>query len=319
MSIEGQDILSLKDMSRDDMEAIFDVASTMNPREGTDLLRGRVLATLFFEPSTRTRLSFEAAMQRLGGDVLGFASGAASRAGDVLFAENVEDTMQMISAYADIAVIRHPMEGAGVVAAGSSSIPVVLGGDGFYETSEHPTQSLTDLYTIKSVKGTIDGLKIAVVGNATYIRALHSTVYGLSKYDVDLTLVGPKEYPLPGAIREHWKKNGKDFKETESLDDGIEEYDVLYMESIPHRTIGQMPLEQWSRLVEYHLRYRITPERLARAKKDVMVTHTMPRSDTLGFQIYKEIDETPNAKYFEQAANAVPVRMAIMAMVLGAV
>jgi len=317
MSIRGADLLSLKSMTRDEIEAILATADRMDPRKRTDLLRDYILATLFFEPSTRTRLGFESAMHRLGGAVIGFASGAQARAGGGLYAENLEDTVHMIEGFADAVVIRHPMEGAAMVAAENTKVPVINAGDGFYETSEHPTQSLSDLYTISRIKGGLDGLTIGIFGNAKYIRALHSTAYGLSNFDVKIIFVGPSEFPLPEPIRERLRERKVTFVETDNLDDTIPELDVLYTESLPHRDWSGLSLWETTRMVEYAARYRITLERLANAKPDLMVTHTAPRSDQMGFQIYPEVDATPYAKYFEQAANLVRVRMAVLAMILG--
>ena len=318
MTFKGKDIISLRDMSRNDMELIFNVADKMDPRKRTDLLKNYILANLFFEPSTRTRFSFESAMHRLGGAVIGFANPQESRAGDPRLLETIEDTIIMVSNYADIIVIRHPMEGAAEIAAKQSEIPVINAGDGFSEGSEHPTQALLDLYTIKREKGQIDGLKIAFMGNQKYVRALHSMAYGLAKFNVDLTFISPKEFRMPESILEYLRKSGIEFRETENLEDTINNIDVLYVESIPHRLLSALSLSERARMVKYHSYYRLSLKELKKAKEGLIILHPLPRSDELGFQILPEVDKTPYAKYFVEAAYGAPVRMAILALILGA-
>lgn len=319
MELKGKDIISLRDMSREEMELIFDTADKMNPRKRSDLLKDYILASLFFEPSTRTRLSFESAMHRLGGAVIGFASSKVSRAGDPRFAEELSDTIRMVDSYADVIIIRHFIEGAARIAANHANIPVINAGDGWGEHSEHPTQALLDLYTIKKEKGRIDGLKIATMGNQKYVRALHSMAYALAKFDVDLTIISPEEYRLPRFIIEYLQKSGIDFRETEKLEDVIGDIDVLYVESIPHAPLSALSHSERARLTKYHSYYRLTMKELEKAKEGLIILHPLPRSDELGFQIFPEVDKTPYAKYFVEAFYGVPVRMAILALVLGAV
>jgi len=318
MTLKGRDIISLRDVSREDIERILEVADKMDPKKRTDLLKDYILASLFFEASTRTRLSFESAMHRLGGAVIGFANPKSSRAGDPRFAETLMDTIRMVESYADVIVIRHNMEGAAELAAKNSKIPVINAGDGFLERSGHPTQALLDLYTIKKEKGKIDGLNIAFMGNQKYVRALHSMAYALANFDIDLIFVSPKEFRMPENITEHLRKKGIEFRETENLEDIISSVDVLYVESIPHKLLAELSNAERARMVKYHSKYRLSLKELEKAKEELIILHPLPRSDELGFQIFPEVDETKYAKYFEEAANGVPVRMAILALVLDA-
>jgi len=305
-SFEGRDIISVKDFTRDEVEYILDAADVMTPlaRKGSDLLQGKILATAFFEPSTRTRLSFESAMHKLGGDVVGFAdpTGTSAQKG-----ENLADTIRVLENYSDVIVLRHPKEGAARLAAEFAAVPVINAGSG---SEEHPTQALLDLYTIRQEKGGIDGLNIALVGDLRYGRTVHSLAYILSLFSVGrLYLVSP---PLLRMRREVSEYVGRKIAVVEAQDirEVIPEVDVLYATRIQKERFPDP--EEYLKVKGSYL---ITPETLKNGKKDLILLHPLPRVD----EIASEVDQTPHAKYFKQVWNGLVVRMALLALVLGAV
>jgi aspartate carbamoyltransferase catalytic subunit len=310
---KDRDIISIKDLSRKEIEHIFSVADKMEvlltTRTECSLLEDRILATLFFEPSTRTRLSFEAAMNRLGGSVIGFASPEVSRAGGV-FAETVEDTARMAEIYADIIVIRHPDANAPVKCAEAANIPVISAGAGATSVGtagilgEHPTQALLDLYTIKKEKGKIDGLKILLMGNVTS-RASHSIGLGLAKFNTHVYLLSPEVPHLSKVLRESFDDAGLSYGEISRVEDVISEVDVIHIVSSRIATKSEKTED----------RYRIDLNKLKKAKEGLIILHPLPRLDELP----TEIDNTPYAKYFAQARNGLPVRMALLALISGKV
>jgi len=303
-SFRGRDIISMRDFDRSELDFILDKATEMQPlaEKGSDMLRGRVLATLFFEPSTRTRLSFEAAMLRLGGGVIGFAEPKVS---SVAKGETLSDTVRVVENYADAIVIRHPDEDAARVAADGASVPVINAGSG---SLEHPTQALLDLHTMREAKGRIDGLRVALVGDLLYGRTVHSLTYALSNYDVKLYLLSPEQLRMRREILRDVE--GKlEYVETGDLGAVLPELDVLY--------VTRVQKERFPDPAEYEEvkdAYRIDRAFLEGAREDLVVMHPLPRVT----EIATDVDDTPHAWYFEQVRHGIYVRMALLALVLGA-
>ncbi len=301
----NRDIVSIRDFTREEIDYILEKAETMEPlaKSGSDMLHGRILATLFFEPSTRTRLSFEAAMHKLGGGIIGFAE---PEAASIKKGETLADTVRVVENYSDVIVLRHPLEGAARFAAEYASIPVMNAGSG---AEEHPTQAFLDLYTIRKEKGTIDGLNVAFIGDLRYGRTVHSLAYGLSNYDVKLHLISPNLLRMRRETLDEIKDKIEVVDDTD-LDEAIAELDVLY--------VTRIQKERFPDLGEYQKvsgSYMITIDILKLAKEDSIVLHPLPRVD----EITTEVDMTPHAKYFNQVWNGVIVRMALLGLVLGAV
>lgn len=295
-----KDVISIKDFNKDEIEQALENARTMERYiNGTDILEDKILATLFFEPSTRTRLSFESAMKRLGGKVIGFSE---SRSTSVAKGETLQDTIRIAEQYSDIIVIRHPQDGSARLAADVASIPVVNAGDG---SNQHPTQTLLDLYTIKKELKRIDGLRIGLMGDLKYGRTVHSLAYALSWYDITLQFLSPAGLEMPKYIKEDLSEKFIHFEEISEMEDI--NVDVLY--------VTRIQKERFPDIEEYEKvkgSYSISLESLEYIKKAVIM-HPLPRVD----EISPEIDETPNALYFKQAWNGVPVRMALLASLLG--
>ncbi|MCL2643447.1 MAG: aspartate carbamoyltransferase [Candidatus Bathyarchaeota archaeon] len=304
MEFQNRNVISIQDFSRDEIDYIFEVSRSMESvaKVGSDVLKGKILATLFFEPSTRTRLSFEAAMQKLGGSTIGFSDAETS---STKKGENFVDTIRTVENYADVIALRHRLEGAASVAVECSRVPIINSGTG---AQEHPTQALIDLYTIQKEKGQIDNLKIAFVGDLRYGRTVHSLARALMNYDVELFLVSPEVLRMQESILREVK--GKiSVIEKQSLEDVMSEVDVLYVTRIQQ--------ERFSDSAEYaKLRgsYRVDLETVKMAKEDMIILHPLPRVD----EIAPEIDQTVHARYFQQVGNGLFVRMAILSLVLGA-
>ena len=272
-------------------------------KTGSDMLKGKVLATLFYEPSTRTRLSFETAMLKLGGGNIGFAEPEIT---SVQKGENLADTIRTIENYADIIALRHSMEGAAKLAAEFSKVPIINGGTG---AQEHPTQAFIDLYTIRKEKGKIDGLKIALVGDLRYGRTVHSLAFALALYNIQLYLVSPETLRMRNDVLQTIK-NKISVTENANLETIIPEIDVLYITRIQN--------ERFPDVTEYSKvkgAYKIDLEILKGAKKDAIILHPLPRVD----EIAAEVDNTPQARYFLQVWNGVVVRMALLSLILGAI
>ena len=304
MKFQGRDIISIEDFSREEITYILNNTKTMEPiaTQGSDMLKGKILATLFFEPSTRTRLSFEAAMLKLGGSVIGFAE---AELASVKKGENLADTVRTVENYADVIALRHPLDGAAKLAAELSKVPIINGGSG---SEEHPTQALIDLYTIQKEKGKIDGLKIALVGDLRYGRTVHSLAYALSLYNIDLYLISPETLRMRREVLRTINKK-MSVTEDSNLEKVIPQVDVLY--------VTRIQKERFPDPAEYAKVkgvYKINLETLSTAKKDLIILHTLPRVD----EIAAEVDKTPQARYFQQVWNGVVVRMALLALVLGA-
>jgi aspartate carbamoyltransferase catalytic subunit len=305
VNFEGRDIVSIRGFTREEIDHILKVAAAIEPlaQNGSDMLRGKVLAELFFEPSTRTMLSFQTAMYKLGGNVIGFAEPGVS---SVWKGETLADTIRVVEKYSDVIVLRHPLEGAARFAAEYAKVPVLNGGSG---AEEHPTQALLDLYTILKAKGKIDGLNIALMGDLRYGRTVHSLSYALSLYDVKLSMVSPN---LLRMRREVLEDIGNRIEVTEynDVEEILPELDVLY--------VTRIQKERFPDLGEYEKvrgTFAVDLELLRRAQDDLIVLHPLPRLD----EIAVEVDSTPFAMYFEQARNGVVVRMALLALVLGAI
>ena len=270
----------------------------------SEVCHGKKLATLFYEPSTRTRLSFEAAMLNLGGNVLGFASGGDSSASK---GESVADTIRVVSCYADIVAMRHPKEGAALVAATHASVPVINAGDGGHQ---HPTQTLTDLLTIHSLKGRLDNLTIGLCGDLKFGRTVHSLISAIGRYSgIKFVLISPEELKVPSYIRkEVLQKNNIQFKETEDLESVMPELDILYMTRVQRERLFNE--EDYIRLKD---KYILDMSKMALAREDMLVLHPLPRVN----EISVEVDNDPRAVYFKQAQFGVYVRMALIMKLLG--
>ncbi|HIV22534.1 MAG TPA: aspartate carbamoyltransferase [Candidatus Merdiplasma excrementigallinarum] len=298
-------LMSPLDFNVDELDKILDLAADIeaNPQKYAHACEGKKIATLFYEPSTRTRLSFEAAMLNLGGSVLGFSSADSSSAAK---GESVSDTIRVISCYADIAAIRHPKEGAPLVASLKSGIPVINAGDGGHE---HPTQTLTDLMTIRSLKGRLGHLTIGLCGDLKFGRTVHSLINALVRYpDVTFVLISPEELRIPDYVREDvLRKNNQKFKEVTRLEDAIPELDLLYMTRVQKERFFNE--EDYVRMKDFYI---LDKQKMSLAKPDMMVLHPLPRVN----EISTEVDDDPRAAYFKQAQYGVYVRMALILTLL---
>lgn len=298
--LAGRDLIAIEDLSKQEIELVLDTAETLKTEACPDLLKGFILATCFFEPSTRTRLSFESSMQHLGGSVIGFSDAASTstKKGESLF-----DTMKTMSSFADIIVIRHPAEGSAKLAAIASAKPVINGGDG---ANQHPTQTLLDLYTIRECQGKIDDLHIALAGDLKYGRTVHSLCLALAHYRVRLYFIAPPNLPLPEAICDQLREKGVQFSFHDSIEEVIPHVDILYMTRIQKERFAadNTDVSNPCLLKKAHLEF---------AKETFRILHPLPRID----EIEESIDATPHAYYFQQLSNGVPVRMAILALLLG--
>ena len=293
------------DFSVDELDRLFDLANDIeaNPDKYKNACQGKKLATCFYEPSTRTRLSFEAAMLNLGGSVIGFSDAASSSAAK---GESVSDTIRVISCFADICAMRHPKEGAPMVAAGKSSIPVINAGDGGHQ---HPTQTLTDLLTIRSLKGRLDNLTIGLCGDLKFGRTVHSLIHALIRYPhIRFILISPEELRVPGYIREDvLKKNNISFREVERLEDAMGELDILYMTRVQRERFFNE--EDYVRMKDFYI---LDKKKMTLAKDDMIVMHPLPRVN----EISVDVDDDPRAAYFRQARYGVYVRMALILTLL---
>lgn len=304
--LKGRSLIEPLDLSLDELDEILNLADKIiaNPMDYADVCKGRVLATMFYEPSTRTRLSFEAAMLRLGGSVMGFSSAESSSAAK---GESVADTIRTVSSYADIAAMRHPKEGAPKVAAMSADIPVINAGDGGHQ---HPTQTLTDLLTIRSLKGRLKDFTIGLCGDLKFGRTVHSLIKALSRYEnIKFVLISPKELQIPDYIREEiLVKNNIEFEEVERLENVMEELDVLYMTRVQKERFFNEA--DYVRLKDSYI---VNMEKLEKAKSDMIILHPLPRVN----EISVEVDKDPRACYFKQTKYGMYVRMALIMKLLG--
>ncbi|MBQ3017698.1 MAG: aspartate carbamoyltransferase [Clostridia bacterium] len=298
-------LIDIKELSVDEIDSLIETALDIieKPQKYSEKCKGKKLATLFFEPSTRTRLSFEAAMYELGGNVLGFSEAKSSSSAK---GESVADTAKMISCYADIIAMRHPKEGAPLVASMNASIPVVNAGDGGHN---HPTQTLADLLTIKRKKGTFNNLTVGLCGDLKYGRTVHSLINALNRYEgITFVLISPEELRVPSYVKNEIKKAGKKFFETRDLVSVMPELDILYMTRIQKERFASE--EEYLRLKDSYI---LDPEKLTNAKSDLSIMHPLPRVN----EISVKVDSDPRAHYFEQALNGKYMRMALILKLLG--
>lgn len=299
-------LLSPLDLSVTELEDLLNLARDISkdPKKYSHVCDGKKLATLFYEPSTRTRLSFEAAMLNLGGSVLGFSSANSSSASK---GESVADTIRVISCYADICSMRHPKEGAPMVAASKSSIPVINAGDGGHQ---HPTQTLTDLMTIRELRGSLDNFTIGLCGDLKFGRTVHSLINSLVRYkNVKFVLISPKELRIPDYIRDDvLKANHAEFIEMENLEDAMPELNILYMTRVQRERFFSE--DEYLRMKDFYI---LDKSKMALAKEDMYVLHPLPRVN----EISVDIDDDPRAAYFKQVQFGVYVRMALIMTLLG--
>jgi aspartate carbamoyltransferase catalytic subunit len=312
-SFAGRDILSLKGFERNEFFHLFEIADRLEPitreRRNTDLLSHKTLVTAFYQPSTRTRLAHEAAMHRLGGHVTGFSDAKMTRAGD-FYQESIKDTVHMLEYYGDVIVMRHFEQGAPHEAAKWASIPVINGGDGW---GEHPTQVLTDLYTVLKEKGTIDGLTFVAIGDHR-MRTMHSLGYALSQFDAEMVILAPEDMsPLPEFLSE-LDDMGTKYRTVDHIDDVISEADVIYMEPVIQPDYSISVQERPDDFGITPANYQITSEVMKRAKGDSIILHSLPRMD----ELLVEVDDSRHARYWQEAYNGVVMRMALISSVLGA-
>jgi aspartate carbamoyltransferase catalytic subunit len=305
MGFKGRDLISIRDLSREEIEEILRTAKRFQPiaegRKSSHLLDGRLLTLAFFEPSTRTRLSFESAMARLGGQSVSIASASESsvRKGETLY-----DTIRVLSGYGDAIVVRHPNEGAARLAAQASERPVINGGDG---AGQHPTQTLLDLATIQERFDTLSGLKVVLLGDLRYGRTVHSLAHALGLFGAELILSSPPSLTLPEEVREHLDRSGVRVEETPDLAKALKDADVLYVTRIQRERFGDEA--EYTKVAGS---YRVDLATLAAAPPRLAVLHPLPRTG----EIAPEVDASPHAAYFRQSHLGVPVRMALLALLL---
>jgi aspartate carbamoyltransferase catalytic subunit len=305
MGLKGRDLISIRDLTREEIDELLAASKRMIPyaegRKSGRALEDKILVLAFFEPSTRTRLSFDAAMQRLGGRCVTIADPASS---SIRKGESLSDTVRMLSAYGDAIVLRHPNEGAARLAATVSDRPVINAGDG---AGQHPTQTLLDLATMQEAFGTLSGLKVVLLGDLRFGRTVHSLAHALALYGSQMTLVSPPQLRLPEEVREQLDHAGAKVEEEEQLHRALRDADVLYVTRIQRERFGDDI--EFARIADS---YRVDTSVLAAAKSRLIVLHPLPRT----VEIAPEVDGTPHAAYFRQAALAVPVRMALMSLIL---
>ena len=300
-----RNLVDILDFSVSEIDDLVKTANDImaHPEMYSDCCRGKILGTLFFEPSTRTRLSFTSAMMSLGGNVLGFSQAAST---SVSKGETVSDTIRMVSAYSDIIAMRHPKEGAPIVASNVSDVPIINAGDGGHF---HPTQTLTDLLTINKKKGRFTNMTVGICGDLKYGRTVHSLISAMTRYEgIKFVLISPKELRLPDYVKEEFlDKCGKSYVECESLEDAMPELDILYMTRIQAERF-ESP-EEYERLKDVYI---LTKSKLKFAKDDLSVMHPLPRVN----EIATDVDDDPRADYFDQAKYGRYIRMALILMLL---
>ena len=304
--LKGRHLIDPQDFSLEELEDIFMLAEEiMEDQESfKNICNGKILATLFYEPSTRTRLSFESAMLRLGGEVVGFSEPGSS---SVMKGESIPDTIRTVGSYVDIIAMRHPKEGAPKYASLYSPVPLINAGDGGHQ---HPTQTLTDLLTIRKTKSNIENLTIGVCGDLKFGRTVHSLIKALSRYkDIKFILISPNELQVPDYIKtEILNKNGIKYKEVERLEEIIDKLDILYMTRVQKERFFNEA--DYIRLKDSYI---LDKEKLSLAKKDLSILHPLPRVNEISY----EVDEDPRACYFDQVKNGMYVRMALISKLLG--
>ncbi|MBT4540991.1 aspartate carbamoyltransferase [Candidatus Woesearchaeota archaeon] len=300
--LKNKDLISINDTTKEELRYILDTIKKIEEMDCSNLCKGKILGTLFFEPSTRTRLSFESAMKRLGGSVIGFSGdGSTSRKKG----ESLYDTIKTVEGYCDIIAMRHPVDGSARLAANSVIIPIINGGDG---ANQHPTQTLLDLHTIRKSHGQVEGLTIAMVGDLKYGRTVHSLAIAMSLFNATIYFVAPQQLQMPKDILEVLDQRGIKYYMTESIMDVMDKTDILYMTRIQK--------ERFPDPVEYEKMknaYILKKEMLTNAKSGLKVMHPLPRVN----EISEDVDDAEHAHYFQQAHYGIPTRMAIIALLLG--
>ncbi|MBF1083750.1 MAG: aspartate carbamoyltransferase [Solobacterium sp.] len=305
--MEIRNLISITDFSVEEIDKMIGVAGDImtNPDKYIDICKGKKLATLFFEPSTRTRLSFEAAMLELGGSVLGFSEASSSSASK---GESVSDTIRTVGCYADIIAMRHPKEGAPIVAARRTTVPIINGGDGGHH---HPTQTLTDLLTITREKGRLNNLTVGLCGDLKFGRTVHSLIEAMLRYEnVKFVLIAPPELRVPQYIIDMLEKAGAEYKQVETMEAVMPELDILYMTRVQRERFFNE--EDYIRLKDTYI---LNMDKLANAKKDMAILHPLPRVN----EISVEVDDDPRAAYFRQALCGKYIRMALILNLLNIV
>ncbi|MBU2649679.1 MAG: aspartate carbamoyltransferase [Bacteroidetes bacterium] len=300
--MKNKSLISINDYTREEQIRILDYAAEFEANPVQTILQGLVVATLFFEPSTRTRLSFESAANRLGARVIGFSDSASS---SVKKGESLKDTILTVSNYSDLIVMRHPREGSARYASEVSPVPIINAGDG---ANQHPTQTLLDMYSIKKTQGTLDGLQIAFVGDLKYGRTVHSLTMAMCNFKTTFHLVSPQELKLPSYVKQHIKENKLEYYQYTDLQEAIPNVDILYMTRIQR--------ERFSDPIEYERvknAYILNNSMLGDARSNMKILHPLPRVN----EITEDVDANPMAYYFKQAENGVYVRQALLATILG--
>jgi len=300
--MKGKSLISINDYTKDEQIAILDLASHFEKNPTQKILEDYVVATLFFEPSTRTRLSFESAVNRLGGKIIGFSDAASS---SVKKGESLKDTILTVSNYSDLIVMRNPVEGSARYASEVSTVPVINAGDG---ANQHPTQTLLDLYTIRQTQGTLDNLNVAFVGDLKYGRTVHSLVIALCNYNTTFHFVSPNVLKLPSSIKMHIKNSNLNYHQHTDMNEVIGNTDILYMTRIQRERFSD-PLE-YERVKDLYI---LEKNMLVDFKENLKILHPLPRVN----EISEDIDYTPQAHYFQQALNGVFVRQALITSILG--
>ncbi len=295
-------LVSINDFTQEEYLKLMDMAGEFEANPNQDILKGKVVAVLFFEPSTRTRLSFETAIQRLGGKVIGFTDAGSS---SVKKGESLKDTIKTVAQYADLIIMRHPVEGSARYASEVSHVPVINAGDG---ANQHPTQCLLDLYSMKKTQGTLNDLHIAFIGDLKYGRTVHSNVIAMTHFNCTYHLVSPEELKLPSAVKMHIKNNNLRYYQYTNIMDAIPLADIIYMTRIQQERFSD-PLE-YEKVKNI---YNLHKDMLVNVKKNMKVLHPLPRVN----EINTNVDDLPQAYYFEQAQNGVYMRQALMSYILG--
>ncbi len=301
--IKNKSLVSINDFSKEEMLRILDLAADFEANPDQPILRGKIIASLFFEPSTRTRLSFETAMNRLGARVIGFSDVNAT---STTKGETLKDTIRMVSNYADLIVMRHPLEGAARYASEQSSVPIVNAGDG---ANQHPSQTLLDMYSMRKTQGTLQDLKIAMVGDLKYGRTVHSLIMAMSYFNPTFYFVAPDELRMPQEYKAFLDEKGIKYEEHHDMADVLPLADILYMTRVQK--------ERFSDLIEYERvknTYVLHNDMLSVSKDNMRILHPLPRVG----EISTDVDQNPKAYFFEQAKNGMYTRMAIIAAILGA-
>ena len=296
-----RNLVSINDLTRSEMELIVDTAARLKSDPRPNLLAGKVIASCFFEASTRTRLSFETAVHRLGGSVIGFSDGKNTSSGQK--GETLSDSIRVISSYTDAVVMRHPREGAARMATEFSTVPIINGGDG---SNQHPTQTLLDLFSIYESQGNLDGLKVAFCGDLKYGRTVHSLAQSLCHFGAEFTFLAPDALYMPDYLLQEFEDNGIKCKRASDFHEVTFEADILYMTRIQKERFDETEYKHMAS------RYILTTDQLKEAKPTMRILHPLPRVD----EITTDVDRTPHAYYFQQAQNGVYARQALLALIL---